>query len=267
MCFSTEASLTAAAVLIPAGVYTVAVAWRKERAYLPLAALPLLFGVQQCFEAAVWWGLGHDRPDWVRAGAVGFLFFAIALWPGWVPFAAGRLETGRRRWLFDGLAVVGLATGLVAYLPAVVRYGEWLQVTQVEHSIRYDFTRLPWANSAAGVVWLAAYMAAVCCPLLVSGHRPVRGFGLVVVAAAVVTHLQFRYAFVSVWCFLAALLSLALVYILLRLPAASDRRVLRPGVAPLASGGQSHSTAVGRIGEQGDRHLLRSHRVAATRSA
>ena len=225
MCFSAEASLTAAAVLIPAGVYTVTAAWRKDRAYLPLAVIPLLFGAQQCFEVAVWWGLTHDRPEWVRVGAVGFLFFAIALWPGWVPFAAGRLETGVRRWLFDGLAVVGLAVGLVAYLPAVVRFGEWLEVTRVEHSIRYDFTRLPGAGTAAGVAWQAAYMAVVCCPLLLSRHRPVQAFGLVAVAAAaaVVTYLQFRYAFVSVWCFLAALLSLSLGYTLHRLPPARGR--------------------------------------------
>ncbi len=226
MCFSAEASLTAAAVLIPAGVYTVATAWRKDRAYLPLAVIPLLFGVQQCFEAVVWWGQGQDRAWWVRAGAVGFLFFAIALWPGWVPFATGRLETGLRRRLFYGLAVVGLGTGLLAYLPAVMRYHEWLEVTVVEHSIRYDLTRLPGATTAAGAVWQAVYMSAVCCPLLLSRRRPVRAFGLVAVAAAVVTYLQFRYAFASVWCFLAALLSLILAYALYRLPTTRERAIV-----------------------------------------
>lgn len=235
MCFSAEASLTAAAVLIPTGVYTLATAWRKDQAYLPLAVIPILFGVQQCFEAAVWWGLGDDRPEWVRAGAVGFLFFAIALWPGWVPFAAARLETGLRRWLLDGFAVVGLATGLAAYLPAVARYGEWLVVTVADHSIRYDFAHLPGKSTAAGVVWQVVYLTAVCCPLLLSRHRPVQAFGLVVAAAAVVTHLQFRYAFVSVWCFLAALLSLALAYVLHRLPPARERSKSSclPAVVPL----------------------------------
>jgi hypothetical protein len=39
----------------------------------------------------------------------------------------------------------------------------------------------------------------------------------------VITHVVFRYAFASVWCFFAALLSLHITYILYRLPPGNAR--------------------------------------------
>ena len=60
MCFSATASFTAAAVLLPSGVLSVYRAWRGDRRYLALSALPLLFGLQQLFDGMVW-----------RAGDVG----------------------------------------------------------------------------------------------------------------------------------------------------------------------------------------------------
>src|SRR5581483_10832077 len=56
MCFSAEASFTAAAILLPAGAIGMQRAYRTERRYLPFAALPLFFGLQQLFEDLVWTG-------------------------------------------------------------------------------------------------------------------------------------------------------------------------------------------------------------------
>jgi len=47
MCFSAEASFTAAAVLVPAGAVSMVRAYKTDRRYLPIATLPLLFGLQQ----------------------------------------------------------------------------------------------------------------------------------------------------------------------------------------------------------------------------
>ena len=54
MCFSAEASFTAAAVLLPAGAVAMRRAYQRDRKYLPLATLPVLFGLQQLFEGFVW---------------------------------------------------------------------------------------------------------------------------------------------------------------------------------------------------------------------
>ena len=112
MCFSADASLGAAIVLLPVGGFCAAAALSKDRAYLPLAVIPLLFGVQQLCEAVVWLGLERAEPDLIRAGSGWSLLFALAVWPTWVPLAAAAIELpGARRWAFIGLVGVGLALG------------------------------------------------------------------------------------------------------------------------------------------------------------
>lgn len=46
MCFSATASFASAAILIPAGIYSVNRALHGDKRYLVLAAFPLLFGIQ-----------------------------------------------------------------------------------------------------------------------------------------------------------------------------------------------------------------------------
>lgn len=218
MCFSAEASVTAAAVLVPTGVCTMVTAWRKDTAFLALAAVPLAFGVQQGCEAVVWWGLDHSHPEVVRPAAVAFLLFAIALWPGWVPLAVARLEGGWRRPLFGWLSAVGFAAGFACLVPAATRYGEWLVVAVVGHSVQYDLSGLPGADTAAGVAWQGVYLAAVLAPLLLSTVRGVRWLGVSMAGAAAVAFILYRHAFASVWCFFAAVVSAHIAYLLWRLP-------------------------------------------------
>jgi hypothetical protein len=61
-------------------------------------------------------------------------------------------------------------------------------------------------------------MIAVCVPLLTSRDFRLRVLGGSITVSAVVTHAVFWYAFISVWCFFAAILSLHICYILYRLP-------------------------------------------------
>ena len=215
MCFSAEASLGVAAALLPAGAYAVAAARRKDRRYLPLATVPVLFGIQQLCEAGVWAGLGRGDPDAARVASVGFLFFGLAVWPAWVPLAVATVEPdGRRRAAFLALAAAGVLVGCVYYLPVAADDGRGLNPAVVGHSVRYD---LP-AGPGPGWVWPALYLAAVAGPLAASGDRRLRPLGVAVVAAAAVAYAAFREAFASVWCFLAAVLAAYLVYVLYRLP-------------------------------------------------
>ena len=52
MCFSATASFTAGAGLLVIGAITIRLS--RDRAELPFAAIPVLFGVQQLIEGALW---------------------------------------------------------------------------------------------------------------------------------------------------------------------------------------------------------------------
>src|SRR3954452_7547143 len=114
MCFSAEASFAASAALLPAGVYCVRAA-RKRSASLPLAVIPLAFSAQQFAEGLVWVGLGRGDPALVEGSSLAFLFFALAFWPFWVPFSVA--FTTRRKVVLAVAALLGLALGLVLYVP------------------------------------------------------------------------------------------------------------------------------------------------------
>jgi hypothetical protein len=231
MCFSAEASLAAGAVLIPMGAYGVALAVKKDGAYLPLAATPLLFGIQQLCEAGVWIRLGSGDTGPVKLLALTYLFFAIAFWPFWVPFTVAFIEARRaRKWLCGGLAAVGLGLGVLCYLPCALNYDDWLMVHIVDHSIQYDFSKMPESHTGASLIWQALYLMSVTCPFLLSTDRRLRLLGLSVAVTAVVTQIHFRYAFLSVWCFFASWLSLHICYVLYRLPEHARRpiRLFRP---------------------------------------
>ena len=220
MCFSAEASLAAGAILLPVGAFATAAALKKNRAYWPLAVIPLLFAVQQFCEAGVWAGLTRDIPALVKPAALAFLFFALAFWPFWIPYSAAALEDRPgKRLLLISLTEVGLVLGCVGFIPAAVRFNEWVEVRVVNHSICYDFPSMPWAQTVASWVWGALYLVLVCCPLLLSRDRRLRWLGVAITASAVISHAMFWYAFASVWCFFAALLSIHISYVLYRLPA------------------------------------------------
>ena len=218
MCFSAEASLAAAVVLLPVGGFCVASAWHKDRRYLPLAAVPVLFGLQQLCEAGVWAGLERADPDLGRAAARWYLFFALAFWPVWVPLSAAAAEPpGSRRVVCLALLGLGLAVALV-YYPPLVPDGGWTGTRIVGHSIWYDFSTIPAVRVAPGWVWPAVYLATVCGPFLAVRDQRLWPLGVAVAVAASISYVAFREAFASVWCFLAAVLSMYIAYVLRGLP-------------------------------------------------
>src|SRR6266545_2494887 len=121
MCFSPEASFAVGGALIPAGVYCVRAAWAKSPRLVPVALVPFAFAVQQIAEGFVWLGLQAGDPARTRAGAVVFLFFALAFWPWWFAAANIILEPRpARKWVFAGLALLTSAWFWVMYFPLLV---------------------------------------------------------------------------------------------------------------------------------------------------
>lgn len=202
MCFSATASFTAGTALSAVGVLTL----RKPRnkGELPLALIPLLFGIQQLTEGVLWLSLRHGLPTLQLWSTNIFAGFSHVLWPIFVPLAILLVETSRRRKAALGVfLVLGLGVGLYL-LYFLVRFGVTAQIHG--QSIFYD--------SPHFYIWgvLAIYLLATCVSGLFSSHRCINYFGVLAFVLAIAAALVSIHTFVSVWCFFAAVLS-ALVYL------------------------------------------------------
>jgi len=226
MCFSATASFAVGAALTPAGVYCVRSAFTKDIRYLPLALTPLAFAAQQVAEGVVWVGLGREDPAWSTPASLVYLFFALSFWPVWIPLSAAFLE--QRRFAQAILAVcllAGLCWTWFLFVPIALDPDRWLTTEVVHCSIRYSSADLPMISVLGEDLMYVLYFIPIFLALGVSAKEPVPVFAILLLVLAVISHLVFAYAFVSVWCFFAAVLSLGLCHVFFTLP---PRQPLEP---------------------------------------
>ncbi len=96
MCFSTEASFGASAIILTIGAVCI-----NKSVGLPqrvLSCIPIVFGIQQFAEGIVWLTLSHPGlTPWDKISTYAFLIFAEVVWPLLVPLAVWLLETNNRK--------------------------------------------------------------------------------------------------------------------------------------------------------------------------
>ncbi len=198
MCFSASASFIASGVIGAIGVATLRHV-REPRALL-FAATPLLFALHQFSEGMVWLGL-DGQIGRIAFDHVAFLFtlYAQGILPLLMPAAVLLMEPpGWRRRAILALTLIG------AFVCVWDVYGLIFYVSQtfVQHrSIAYR-------NPVTGNLSISLlYILATCGALLLSTHRVVRLYGLLNVIGLTIVHIVKGYAFASVWCFYAAIMS------------------------------------------------------------
>jgi hypothetical protein len=219
VCFSAAASFAVGGALVPAGVYCIGAAWLKKPSYLGLAVVPFLLGVQQIGEGFVWTALTHGDPILKRSASLVFLFFALAFWPFWFSVLTTIMEPRpRRKWILAVVSVATTAWFWILYYPLLIDPA--LLETEIKHhSIRYQYGGLAIYDYIDRRPLQILYLLSIAVPpLLGSVNWGGRIPGLVLGASALVAALVFDYAFISVWCFFAAVLSAYLCVVFYRLP-------------------------------------------------
>ncbi len=207
MCWSAQADLVVGSAVTAVGVLCLVRAHRAGRPErLPLAALPLVLGVHQLIEAAVWLGTDGDLPAapaaWARTA---WAVIALPLLPLLVPIGvrcAARVYRPRQR-LLTGFVILGLLVAVpLAHTVATHPVGATAHAHTLDYSLGAPYPAL----------LLAGYLLATVGSLLLSGDRRLRRLGLLTGIGALVCALLWQLAFVSTWCALAALASVLLLH-------------------------------------------------------
>ena len=230
MCFSDEASFTVGIALIPSGVYCIWAAALKKPSFLGLAAVPLFFGMQQISEGFVWQAIHHEDAAQIRNASLVFLFFALAFWPFWFLFLGAVMEPRpRRRGMFIVLSVLATGWFWVLFYPLLM--DQVSLTTQVKHhSIQFLYDDLAIYHFIPNTPLRVLYFLSVALPPLLGSESWGRIPGLVLGASALLAVVVFDYAFVSVWCFFAAALSIYCCVIFYRLPTLGTKTLsVHPG--------------------------------------
>ena len=182
------------------GVATVKKTQRK--AEIPFAMIPLLFGAQQIVEGMLWLSFQFEAPLLNVTMTYLFTLFSHVLWPIYVPFAIGLMESvSWRKKVLSLFQISGIAVALYL-LYFIVRFPVTSEVHQ--HMVYV----LPHVKEHP---LLEFYLAATCVAPLFSSHSIIRIFGVLALLLFMVAYWFYTVAFFSVWCFFAAILS-AVIY-------------------------------------------------------
>lgn len=214
MCFSATASFASAAALVSIGAFSITKSRVLPKQYLIIAIVPFLFGMQQFVEGYLWLSLDVEPLESTRATALSYMFFSHFFWLFWVPLISYMFEHNvQRKRVFLGFMMLGGLYGLSMYLPLLFN-ADWLAVVKIRYSINYEAVLIYDGYLPRGIV-RALYAVLVMVPLVLSSDLRLRRFGYIVAVSVLIAAVFYGYAFISVWCFFAGLLSIYFAYLVL----------------------------------------------------
>ena len=213
MCFSATASLTAGAGLLIVGAITLRQA--RRRAEIAFAAIPILFGIQQLIEGALWLTFPDKAPMLETILTHAYSLFSHVFWPVYVPIAVLLLEhVPWRRKVLTGIALAGAAVGLyLLYFLVTLPIVAQVEGRHIDYVSPHFYV----------VAVMVLYVLGTCISSVFSSHVWVRLFGIMSFLSFGAAGLFYKMWFISVWCFFAAVLSSIVLLYFLR------RRVSPPG--------------------------------------
>ncbi len=208
MCFSETVSFGAAVALTTIGVFTLKKVEKPNQ--ILFASIPLLFALQQFTEGFVWMSLMHPKYAAMEHSAtILFLFFAQVLWPLFVPLSMFIMEKNKaRKTILMSFAILGIVVALYRFY--------WLldiniQAKIIENHITYKFdTRSDFTKYYSVVYFLTTVVST-----FISTVKKMKILGIAILLSVIISRIFFYHYFISVWCFMAAIISV-FVYIIVK---------------------------------------------------
>ncbi len=207
MCFSSNASFGAGVVLSVIGVASIKKAQTSSQVFF--ASIPLIFAVQQITEGLLWLALPNPAYSTLQSVTTYiFLFFAQILWPIWVPLSILNLETNaKRRNVHKAFVAIGTIVSL--YLGhCLISFP--VQAKIIGYHISYG-QEYPAGLSGYGAL---LYMIATIAPPFFSSTKRMWALGSTILISYIITAIFYTGYIVSVWCFFASVISIAVLAIM-----------------------------------------------------
>jgi hypothetical protein len=211
MCISTGASFGMGTVLVITGIASVKEI--KAPSQLLFASIPLLFSFQQFTEGFLWISLRNpEYALWQHAATYIFLFIAQSVWPVWVPLSMFFMEQNLKiKKILFYITGIGILVSVYSFY-CLVMFPVHSSVSN--HHIHYEL-QYPWYGIALTGFF---YFIATVIPSFISAGGKLILMGILILLSFMVTKLFFNEYVVSVWCFLAALISIIIYRIMQKIP-------------------------------------------------
>lgn len=207
MCFSAEASFTVSAVLLITGVASIKKITAPSQIFF--ASIPIIFAIQQFSEGILWLALTRTSyAEWEAPATYVFLVFAQVVWPIWVPLSFLRIENQiTRRKILWSLLVIGVS--LSVYLTyCLLTYDVHAHIS--EHHIHLDLLFPHYLRWFSGLF----YFLPTVISSFISSIKRTWIIGALTLASFIIATLFFKDYVLSVWCFLAAVISAVIVIVM-----------------------------------------------------
>lgn len=216
MCFSASASFGAGVVLSIIGIASIKKA--ETRSQVVFASIPLIFAIQQITEGFLWLSLSNPNFALLRWPTTYiFLFFAQIVWPFWVPFSILLLEKELRRKKTERvLMIIGSVVSLyLAY--CLISFPVEANIIGMHISYKQNY---PADLSKYGGL---LYIIATIVPPLFSSIKRMWTLGTAILVSYIMTTIFYTDYIVSVWCFFASIISIAVLAILFEMKKSSEK--------------------------------------------
>lgn len=207
MCFSANASFGAGIVLSVIGVASFKKA--RQPSQMLFASIPLIFAVQQISEGFLWLALSDHANSFLKIPATyTFLFFAQVVWPCYVPLAILFLEIkGKRKKLQKALVVTGLLVSTyLGYCLIFYSVDAKIEGSHISYALNFPLA----LQNYGGLLYVVSTVA----PPFFSCIKRMWWLGLAILISYIITNIFYTDYIVSVWCFFASVISIA-VYIIM----------------------------------------------------